>query len=97
MTTMISASAHAEKNNTAKARHAASKVAAGIVDPGLSASPMPATGAEDTFISGMRANNRGQLVKIEQREEIDRAEFAIDCRRSADFRADSEIRTQQSR
>ena len=25
------------------------------------------------------------------------SKFAIDCRRSADFRADSEIRTQQSR
>src|SRR2546421_246660 len=34
MTAMISASAHAEKNTTAKARHVASKVGAGIVDPG---------------------------------------------------------------
>src|SRR5436309_13704621 len=57
MTTMISASAHAEKNTTAKARHAASKVVAGIVDPGLTASPMPATRAEDAFTSG---NARGR-------------------------------------
>jgi hypothetical protein len=39
----------------------------------------------------VRAHNCRQHVQVEQREKINRAEVAIDRRRTADFRADRQI------
>jgi hypothetical protein len=97
MTAMISASAHAEKNTTAKARHAASKVAAGIVDPVFRHHRCWLQEQKTRSSQEMRADDHRQCMKIEQSKKVDRAKLPIHCRRATDFCADGQVRAHELR
>ena len=97
-------SAHSEKNRTANARQISRKARCLWIVGRLSGRRRPKCHWRRTQMpykqrhssEEMCAHDCRQGMKIEECEKIDRAELAIDCRRSADPCADCQIRAQQS-